>query len=455
MTEQEGFDDFSGDGKRMWVVSLHVRSAARFKEDKNLHMVASPQSTASICGVKIRNLRFKAEGGGTYVSGLTVEAAGEMTGSTEAVAILANLALSQVQICALAANAAFSEDFEIVAYAPPTDALPGRFHTQKSCVPEQPAPRLRSLHPEALVDLFQALQSHREEERIHRSMAHYKMALNYLEPWTWVLAAEHLFIATENLQQVIFKRLCKESSLEPSGEAKHKLAIANGITPASGKDRSHLGKFDSLIRSRFIFNGDDECYMDLKFASDHFEHGSRDFGQVRERANRSAKNAFGHIRKAILREIGVSPDSRLFDDAYAEPVAAWHPHFEVWGNYKHAGCLDRVSVDPEAIGRPWPAFVGMNHVGRIAKIVDDDERRVRNITFKIDGNGHSLVDGQTGEILGTRWVLPTIQGSEVLDDDSSGITIETKHQESVDNAEQHVAPDAPASAASPLRQGRG
>jgi hypothetical protein len=42
-----------------------------------------------------------------------------------------------------------------------------------------------------------------------------------------------------------------------------------------------------------IFDGDDDVYKNLKFASDHFEHGSRGFNKVQDA---SARTALGRTR---------------------------------------------------------------------------------------------------------------------------------------------------------------
>jgi hypothetical protein len=178
--------------------NLRLRSAVRFEGDTNIQVIASPQSTASVCGLKIRNMKYNFVGEGTYVSGLVFEAVGELVGSTQAASVLANFASSYIQVAALAANAAFSDDFEIIIYAPPTEELPSCFNTQKSCLPNPPAAKLRTMPAEDMMEVMQAFQAHRYEERLHRAMAHFRIALNSLQPRLRVLAAEHLFIATEN-----------------------------------------------------------------------------------------------------------------------------------------------------------------------------------------------------------------------------------------------------------------
>jgi hypothetical protein len=69
-----------------------------------------------------------------------------------------------------------------------------------------------------------------------------------------------------------------------------------------------------------IFDGDRQLYGDLRTASDLFEHGYASFGEVQAAAHASADKAFGCVRRAILREIGVDAASPVLSPRYAEPL---------------------------------------------------------------------------------------------------------------------------------------
>lgn len=409
---------FEDEGPRTWIVTLRARSAARIKSDGVVNIVASANSTVPVAGVKIRNLRFNRPDGGSWIAGIIAEAAGTAKGSLEAVGWLANLAGPFLQVVALASNAAVEQEYDILAYAPPTAALPGHFHYQRPCVPDQPAARTRSVAKEDLGLLLELLGAHVSEHRLHRSMAQFMLALQFVEPQNWMLAAEHLFIAVENLARVVLRRLYLEANLAESGKSKHKLAVAAGFEPIDAS-REHLNQFDSYVRLHHIFDDDAECYRSLKSASDHFEHGSRDFGVVRDAAAASAADAFGYIRRAILREVGLPPDNALLGEVFDFPLGSWHPRLEVFGDYAHPGVETSVRLDPQHFCDAWPAFAGINIVGFIDEIRDDDESGERNLRFKMEGNGDSFIDGQSASVRGTTWVVPTIRAHEVNENEST------------------------------------
>jgi hypothetical protein len=160
-------------------------------------------SSAPVRDIKIHNMRYESEGV-SYVSGITFEATGEATGAAEAINLLGNAALATIQVVAVVANASFEEDIEILAYAPPTTNFPGRFVTQKSATTHGPASRLREIEASDLVEVFNNLRSYASEERIQRAMAHFRLALNHLDPWSLVLTAEHLYIAAENIGRLVY-----------------------------------------------------------------------------------------------------------------------------------------------------------------------------------------------------------------------------------------------------------
>ncbi len=433
MTEApDSFDRYVSDGPRPWVVTLRVRSAVVLENNAALNMLSSLGTTIPVAGVKIRNHLMNVPDG-QYIHGLIAEAAGVATGSEQAVSLLANLASPYIQVVALAGNAVAGPEMELLAYAPPHDGKPGRFHTQRPINAEPPASRIRFLPAQALMNLIKALGDHPDEERLHRTMAHFQLALQNVEAQGWTLAAEHLFIATENLQGMVFKRLCREAGLPESGKSKHTLAVEAGLTVRDGSNQ-HLNDFDSMIRRDLIFHGDQACYADLKASSDHFEHGSRDFGVVREKAAASARTAFAHVRRAVLDELGIAVDSGLREERFDSPLPAWNPQLEVHGSYEHPTADNEVRLDPEQFTDAWPQFHGLNITPRISLLLDDLESKERHLQFKADGNGASFVDGQTASIEGTLWVMPGIHSDEAEEPDSSTVSVVVRHE---DGTETH------------------
>jgi hypothetical protein len=242
-------------------------------------------------------------------------------------------------------------------------------------------------------------------------MAHYRQALVALDPINRVIAAEHLYMASENLGQVVFRRLCRQAGLDVSddrrqmGEHKHQLAIAAGFT-AKGNSRQHLYDFDSKVRVDYIFDGNRALYGQLRDASDAFEHGYGGFGDVQADASASADQAFGCIRRAILTEIGVPVDSPLLAVKYDHALGGWQPQLEITGTYT---CSRHEA---------WPHFYGASLFPEIAAIEDVDDNK-RTVTLKANASGASLLDGQTLSVESTRWLMPQTpeQNAELSDPD--------------------------------------
>jgi len=226
-------------------------------------------------------------------------------------------------------------------------------------------------------------------------MAHYGQALRELDPFNRLRCAESLFIACENLARVVLRRLCREAGLPDNGESKHKLALAAGFKPPNECSRQHLSNFDSYVRARYIFDDQQETYKNLLFASDHFEHGSRGFDEIRAAADASADKAFGFIRRAILREIGVPNDSPLVtEEKYQHPLAGWPPALEVSGSYESGRDDD------------WPNFYGVSVFPEILDIGDLDDDR-RNVTLRFTGSGAALLNRQEVTIEKSFWAIPS------------------------------------------------
>jgi hypothetical protein len=170
------------------------------------------------------------------------------------------------------------------------------------------------------------------------------MALNQLDPHNRVLSAESLWMVVENMTRVVFDRLCHEKGIDSEADdAKHSLASAIGFVPKkldegrsaevqalieAGKldprsfkrDNSHLDALDAYIRREVLLGGDKTCYKQLREMSDGFEHGYMTFGDVRRRSE-VADAAFTHLRRAILREIGLGDSSPMFDERFGSPQA--------------------------------------------------------------------------------------------------------------------------------------
>ena len=397
------------DDSRLWIVRLMARSAVRLRENNAIHILAGPMSTVPVIAVRLRNMvqyvaDDRSEGAPVFVRGFTVEAAGLFSSGEAAVSVLGNLANSYFQVLALAGNAAIDTPEDLVAYAPPASAEDrGEYVVQRHSLPRSPAAKLRKLPAADLMSLVQAFNEHPAEEQLHRGMAHYRSALGYLDPQNRVLAAEALWMAVENVSQVILNRLRIENGLTPDGDGKHQLALKLGFAPRSASDRQHLNALDGYIRRELIFAGDRECYKGLKELSDGFEHGYLSFGEI-QLHSLATDSAFGYLREALLREIGVPDDSGLFADDLRRPLGDWDPALELRGHYNDAAAGLMPGLTPETALGDWPDFSGLGLIPYLSRVEDQADGR-RDIELKIRGD-LDLSETQSVGFDSTLWVLP-------------------------------------------------
>jgi hypothetical protein len=382
--------------EREWVVMLHARSTIRLRDDPHVVINPDSSSTGPVLGVRIRNTFSKITDDRLLVTGLFVEARGMAAGPDSAVGRLTGWALPLFQVIATAGNGAVDEPVDMVVHAPPVGKRPGRFLERRSCGAKDPAAVVRSIDAADLLTVLKGLNGHVDEQRLQRAMAHYRQALGELDPFNRVRCAESLFIACENLERAVLRRLYREAGLPDKGASKHKLAVAAGFKPPNGCSRQHLSDFDSYVRAHYIFDDQEKIYRNLLFASNHFEHGSRGFDKIQDAADVSADKAFGFIRRAILREIGVPNDSPLVTEVkYQHPLAGWPPALEVSGSYTSGRDGD------------WPNFYGVSVFPEILDIEDLDDDQKRNVKLTFTGSGAALLSGQEVTLEKRLWAMPS------------------------------------------------
>ena len=426
---------------RTWIVQLIAKGAIQFADSTNLTIVAGPMSTVPVHGVRLRNhvcwaSEDHSEGAPTFVGAFVAEAAGEFATQDEAVSVLANLANPYIQTMALIANAAIEEPEDLFAYAPPRDPDDtGEFVVQRHSQERAPAARLRKVDAADVMPVLEKLIGHPREERLHRSIAHYRMALDQLNPENRVLSAEFLWMVVENMTRVVLDRLCAEHGIDPTArDAKHLLALALGFkpkkteeafTPAvqalidSGeldpgrlkRDNSHLDALDAHIRREILLAGDKPCYRQLREMSDGFEHGYMSFGDVRTKSG-VADAAFTHLRHAILREIGLDDDSPLFDKRFDTPQGVWRPIFEGHGDYTDSSGR-KVVLSPTTFNDPWPDAPGLTLVPRLKAVVDKPDG-TRDLTLEVNGTASGMPSTQTARVTSARWVSPSGADGQVI-----------------------------------------
>lgn len=429
---------------RTWIVQLNAKAGFRLEDQQQVTLVAGLASTLPVHGVRLRNHTCWAtddhsDGAPTFVGGFVAEAAGEFANKDEAVSVLGNQANPYFHVLAVVANAAVEEPEDLFAYSPPVDPQDtGEFVVQRHSQARSPAARLRRLDAVHLMPVLEQLSKHPREERLHRAMAHFRMALSNLSPENRVLSAESLWMVVENLTRVVFERFCDEHGVDADArDAKHQVALAMGFQPKkfeelnppavqalidSGeldpkrlkRDNSHLDVLDSHIRRDVLLGSDRACYRQLREMSDGFEHGYMNFGDVRTKSA-VADAAFGHLRRAILHEIGVSETSPLFDERFDSPQGVWRPAFEGHGEYTdNSGRI--VDLSPDAFNEPWPDAPGLTLISSMKAVIDNPDG-TRTITLQVDGTTTAMPHSQTARVTETRWISPGGSDSQVLDPD--------------------------------------
>jgi hypothetical protein len=153
-----------------------------------IRILAGPDSTMAIHGIRLRNHRVWAtedhsDGAPTFVGAFLAEAAGDYATKEEAVGVLANLASLYFQVMSPIATAGAEEPEDLLAYsAPEDDAHHGDFVVQRHSQLRSPAERLRAVPAADAMSVLSLLMEHPRQERLQRPMAHYRMALNHLNP---------------------------------------------------------------------------------------------------------------------------------------------------------------------------------------------------------------------------------------------------------------------------------
>jgi hypothetical protein len=426
------------DKQRTWIVTISCRAAFRFDENQRISLRASPQTTVPLTGVRLRNencwaTQDHSPTGPQFVGAFVAEAAGDFATAEDAVDFLANFATPYFHVMALITNAGVNEPEDLVAYAVPCIETKGEFVIQRHSQARAPAARVRKVSAQDAMEVIALLIGHPHQRKLHQAMSHYRAALNHLDPLNRVLSAESLWMTVENLYHVILDQLRKQHGLPLTKDGKHQLALQLGFQPRKleqrsllirtlirlglldaselKRDNSHLDQLDRHIRLDLVLGGDKECYQQLKDMSDGFEHGYMRFGEVQKKS-KVADRAFTHLRRAILREMGLQPSSPLFSDRFDDPLGVWRPIFEARGSYTDTAA-DAKPVTPEHFNDDWPDPPGLSMVPMVKAIIDRPDG-TRDVTLEVNGATHAMTATQAASISETRWLSPSGRDGKIL-----------------------------------------
>jgi hypothetical protein len=131
------------------------------------------------------------------------------------------------------------------------------------------------------------------------------------------------------------------------------------------------------------------------------------FGEI-QLHSQVTDDAFGYIREALLREIGVRDGSGLFDETLRKPLGDWDPALELRGHYRDSAAGVMPGLTPETALGDWPDFSGLGLIPYLSRVEDRPDGR-RDIELKIRGD-LDLAETQTVGFDSTLWVLPGVEG---------------------------------------------
>ena len=166
-----------------------------------------------------------------------------------------------------------------------------------------------------------AVDSHPDTHRLRLAITNYTESLTRLHPDVGVAAGLHLYIAVENLTDVIAHRIQRERDLAGRSE----LAAELGLRPRAGEAFVRDGEIRGCLRRDYIFDSNAEAYRKMKRLSDGIEHGFMDFAEARELAEEWFLPAAAQVRRSIFRESGLDAASatELLTGVYERPLALW------------------------------------------------------------------------------------------------------------------------------------
>ena len=297
------------------VVVMRGPSAAVFKPDEQLFV---PEAISDIGPVRITyTTRHISRSSDVTLPGqLWIEIRGNAPMLAEALEPFSNAGLFVLPILALSANAAVGEP-EIELGFDNTEGLTERDFFQ-SYVPPEPD----ILHPARGIDvsatlaLMAAIGAHTGSERLLRGANQYRIALQSWRLGRETFALAHLWMATEAITKAKVRAEC-----ESRGITEPELAVELGI-PREGYSGNRL---EQAVRRDLLLRGDDEAYRKAREASDGFEHGYLNYGEIRERARDVRHSVAECVRTAILEmcELDAATFSTLTSDPFDKPLGRW------------------------------------------------------------------------------------------------------------------------------------
>lgn len=297
-------------------------SAACLPADTILSLRPSSDST-----VPLEFINYETDYGNDGVGELVCHVRGGAEDLDAAAIALTNSGRRNLQLIALAANAAVLPPHIETVY----EARPNGSFVALRTLGNDPQVARRTIDVDRTLRLIGAFAAHPRETRLLRAAENYGEALRRTEPAASIHALLHLWIAVENLTVVVAARLMEDAAVDSIAA----LGVSLGVDPRPGRDRPFDGDVYGVLRRRDIFAGDDDAHRALREASNGIEHGYLNFGDARRLVDAIFDRAAAHVRTSILRESAIAEEDivSLTTGIYTRPLPVWRPRLLARGHW--------------------------------------------------------------------------------------------------------------------------
>lgn len=221
----------------------------------------------------------------------------------------------------------------------------------------------RWIDADSLFAFGQAVYASTEAPRLFRALAQYQVALRYWTTRSRVLVLAHLYIACEALTKAVQR--VHEVRLGLT-EEQHAQLLGVDITKPKWEMLA-----EAFARREYIFRGDREVYKAAREASNEFEHGTADPGNVRQTADTVTRELFDMVRSAILTLVPT------LDQDIADAIMSKQP-VDVSPLYKQVTgyIISDKPSDPANLGMAGELFPTLRWQSRIQSIRLEDDKLV-------------------------------------------------------------------------------